>query len=69
MENKLDMLEGQWKQKVGTAKVLWAKLTDDELLKTEGQIQKLAGLIEERYAITREAADKQVNNFMAEFKK
>jgi uncharacterized protein YjbJ (UPF0337 family) len=69
MDNKLDELEGKWKQKVGSAKVLWAKLTDDELLKTEGQIQKLAGLIQERYAITREVADKQVEDFMAEFKK
>ncbi len=69
MDNKLDELEGKWKHKVGSAKVLWAKLTDDELLKTEGQIQKLAGLIQERYAITREVADKQVEDFMAEFKK
>lgn len=69
MDNKLDELEGKWKQKVGTAKVLWAKLTDDELLETKGHIQKLAGLLQERYAITREAADKQVNDFMAEFKK
>lgn len=69
MDNKLDELEGKWKQKVGSAKVLWAKLTDDELLKTEGQIQKLAGLIQERYAITRDVADKQVEDFMAEFKK
>lgn len=68
-DNKLDELAGKWKQKVGSAKVLWGKLTDDELLKTEGHVQKLGGLIQERYAITREAADKQVNDFMAEFKR
>ncbi len=69
VDNKMDEMAGKWKQKVGTAKILWGKLTDDELLKTEGHVQKLGGLIQERYAITREAADKQVNDFMAEFKK
>lgn len=69
IDNKLDELLGKWKQKVGSAKVMWGKLTDDELLKTEGHVQKLSGLLQERYAITKEAADKQVNNFMSEFKK
>jgi uncharacterized protein YjbJ (UPF0337 family) len=69
MNNKLDELAGKWKQKVGSAKVMWGKLTDDELLKTEGHVQKLGGLLQERYAITKEAADKQVSDFMAQFKK
>jgi len=69
MNNKLDALAGKWKQKVGSAKVMWGKLTDDELLKTEGHVQKLGGLLQERYAITKEAADKQVSDFMAQFKK
>lgn len=69
MDNKLDELAGKWKQQIGSAKVLWGKLTDDELLKTEGHVQKLGGLLQERYAITKEAADKQVSDFMSEFKK
>jgi uncharacterized protein YjbJ (UPF0337 family) len=69
MDNKLDEMAGKWKQKVGSAKVMWGKLTDDELLKTEGHMQKLGGLLQERYAITKEAADKQVSDFMSEFKK
>jgi uncharacterized protein YjbJ (UPF0337 family) len=69
MDNKLDEMAGKWKQKVGSAKVMWGKLTDDELLKTEGHLQKLGGLLQERYAITKEAADKQVSDFMSEFKK
>ena len=59
----MDSLKGQWKQKVGAAKVAWAKLTDDELMKVEGHAQKLAGLVQERYAITRDEADKQVQDF------
>lgn len=59
----VDELKGQWKQKVGAAKVAWGQLTDDELLQVEGQAQKLTGLVQERYAITRDEADKQVAAF------
>lgn len=59
----MDGIKGQWKQQVGAAKVAWGKLTDDELLKVEGHAQKLAGLVQERYAITRDEADKQVQAF------
>lgn len=59
----VDSIKGQWKQQVGAAKIAWGKLTDDELLKVEGHAQKLAGLVQERYAITRDEADKQVKTF------
>jgi uncharacterized protein YjbJ (UPF0337 family) len=61
-------LKGKWKQQVGAAKVLWGKLTEDELLKLEGNEQKLAGLIQERYAITQEEAKKQVQDFFEKHK-
>ncbi len=56
-------MKGKWKQHVGAAKVAWGKLTDDELLKVEGHEEKLVGLVQERYAITVEEAQKQVNKF------
>jgi uncharacterized protein YjbJ (UPF0337 family) len=58
-----DEIKGRWKQQVGAAKIAWGKLTEDELLKLEGQEQKLAGLVQERYAITRDEADRQVKSF------
>jgi uncharacterized protein YjbJ (UPF0337 family) len=61
-------LKGKWKSYVGEAKVLWGKLTDDELLQTEGHLQKLSGLVQQRYAITREAAEKQVHDFLNKHK-
>ncbi len=63
-----DALAAKWKQQVGNAKILWGKLTDDELLKTEGHVQHLTGLVQERYAVTRDAAAKQVDDFFAQFK-
>ncbi len=64
----MDEMKGKWKQQVGAAKIAWGKLTEDELLKLEGHEQKLAGLVQERYAITRGEADKQVKSFFEKHK-
>lgn len=58
-----DILKGQWKQMIGKAKTTWGKLTDDELLKIEGNAQRLTGLVQERYGASREDAEKQVRKF------
>jgi uncharacterized protein YjbJ (UPF0337 family) len=56
------------RNQIGGAKIAWGKLTEDELLKSEGHAQKLAGLVQERYAVTREEADTQVEKFLAKIK-
>jgi uncharacterized protein YjbJ (UPF0337 family) len=62
-----DEVAGKWKQQIGAAKIAWGKLTDDELLTIEGHAQKLAGLIQERYAITRDEAEAQVKSFFEKY--
>jgi uncharacterized protein YjbJ (UPF0337 family) len=64
----VDEIKGRWKQQIGAAKIAWGKLTEDELLKAEGHEQKLAGLIQERYAITRDEAERQVRGFFEKHK-
>ncbi len=59
-----DTLKGQWKQLIGRAKDSWGKLTDDELLRVEGHAQRLTGLVQERYGISREEAETQVQRFI-----
>ncbi|MDF1781264.1 MAG: CsbD family protein [Alcanivoracaceae bacterium] len=59
-----EKLEGQWNQHLGSAKILWGKLTDDEILKSEGRADRLSGLVEKRYAISRDQADQQVKAFL-----
>ncbi|HVL02030.1 MAG TPA: CsbD family protein [Dongiaceae bacterium] len=58
-----DEAKGKWKQHVGAARIIWDELTEDELLKLDGRQDKLAGLVQERYAITRDEAEKQVKAF------
>ncbi len=59
-----DQVEGKWKQIKGEAKVAWGKLTDDDLDQAEGNAEKLAGLVQEKYGKTREEAEKEVNRFL-----
>jgi uncharacterized protein YjbJ (UPF0337 family) len=68
MTLSVDEIKGKWKQQVGAAKIAWGKLTDDEILQTEGHEQKLTGLVQERYAITRDEAEKQVKDFVKKVK-
>jgi uncharacterized protein YjbJ (UPF0337 family) len=58
-------LKGRWKQRIGAARIAWGRLTEDELLKIEGHEQKLSGLIQQRYAITRDEALRQVKAFFS----
>ena len=58
-----DIAEGKWKQMIGKAKAAWGELTDDELIKAEGHVDRLAGLIQERYGKTRDEAEKEVRRW------
>ncbi len=58
-----DQLKGKWKQFTGDAKSKWGKLTDDDLTRAEGDTQKLVGIVQERYGIAREEAEKQVDSW------
>jgi uncharacterized protein YjbJ (UPF0337 family) len=51
-----DQWNGQWKQVEGEAKRLWGKLTDDDWALAAGDLDKLAGRLQERYGDAREVA-------------
>ncbi|WP_027795244.1 CsbD family protein [Paraburkholderia acidipaludis] len=59
-----DIAEGKWKQLIGKAKAAWGELTDDELIKAEGRVDRLAGLIQERYGKTRDEAEQEVRRWI-----
>jgi uncharacterized protein YjbJ (UPF0337 family) len=59
-----DQLQGKWKQVKGGIKEHWGKLTDDDVNVINGQQEQLIGKIQERYGIAREAAQKQVDEWM-----
>ncbi|MFN3280433.1 MAG: CsbD family protein [Tabrizicola sp.] len=62
-----DQIAGKWKQLKGEAKIMWGKLTYDELAIAEGHTDKLAGKIQERYGKTKEEARREVDNFFSRY--
>jgi uncharacterized protein YjbJ (UPF0337 family) len=59
----VDQIKGQWLQLKGAARTQWGKLTDDELTKVEGNMERLVGLVQERYGYARERAQEEVDRF------
>lgn len=55
-----DIMSGKWKQLKGQVKAKWGELTDDELDQVDGNYERLVGLVQERYGLQREEAEKQV---------
>ncbi len=59
----MDTFEGNWKQFKGQVKEQWGELTDDDLDVIAGKRDQLAGRLQERYGIAKEAAEQQIKDF------
>ena len=58
-----DRIEGNWKQLKGKAQLQWGKLTDDDFSVIAGKREQLAGKLQERYGLAKDAAEKQINDW------
>jgi uncharacterized protein YjbJ (UPF0337 family) len=58
-----DIIKGNWKQVKGKIKEKWGKLTDDDLDVIEGKRDQLIGKIQERYGLSKDEAEKQIDDF------
>ncbi len=63
-----DKVAGKWKQLTGDIRSKWGKLTDDDLLQVNGEREKLAGKIQERYGIAKDEANRQIDTWADELK-
>ena len=54
-----------WKRAMPGAQLRWPKLDQIELVQSLGNKNRLAGLVQLRYQLTREQADQQVAEFLA----
>ena len=55
-----EKLEADWNQVKGKVKERWGKLTDDELTEIKGKKDQLVSLVQQKYSITKEDAEKQL---------
>ncbi len=60
-----DTIKGQWGQWTGKVREKWGDLTDDEVTQMKGQRDQLVGKIQERYGRTKEAAEREVDEFFS----
>lgn len=58
-----DQIEGSWKQIKGKAREKWGDLTDDDLDRAAGKRDQLVGLVQKKYGDSKEAAEKQVDEW------
>ncbi|MFD2110383.1 CsbD family protein [Thiorhodococcus fuscus] len=58
-----DEVKGKWTEMKGHVKERWADLTDDDLLAIEGERDKLVGKIQHRYGVTKEEAERQIDEY------
>ena len=58
-----DLIKGKWNQLNGEAKKQWGNLTDDDLLKIEGNRDKFVGTIQERYGKAKAEAEREVDTW------
>ena len=58
-----DQFRGPWLQLKGEAKRLWGDLTDDDFMRAEGSMDKLVGIIQERFGETREDIRRRLRGY------
>lgn len=59
-----DQLKGKWAQIRGKAKRVWGELTDDDLKKAEGSVEKLYGIIQEKFGDTKETIREKLDKLL-----
>lgn len=58
-----NVLKGQWNDVKGDVKRFFGKLTDDDLLRAEGNKDKLLGALQKRYGYNQEEAELRWGEF------
>ena len=58
-----DTLKGKWHEVKGQLKARWGRLTDDDLKRVEGRGEELAGVLQQRYGLAKEQAEKDCKTF------
>ncbi len=55
-----DRIQGNWKQLAGKGIEQWGKLTSDDFDIVAGRRNQLAGMIQERYGVAKDEAERQI---------
>ena len=64
-----DIFEGKWEQVKGEVQKQWGKLTNEDLDVVKGDAKILMRKLQEKYGMTKEAAEKAIEDLKAKIKK
>jgi len=56
-------IQGNWKQFSGRVRQQWGLLTDDDVVEIDGKRENLVGKLQERYGLSQEAANRQIDSW------
>lgn len=56
-----DEIEGKWTELRGKVKQTWGELTDDEIAEAEGDMDVLAGKVQQKYGGVKEEIRRQLD--------
>lgn len=62
-----NLIKGKWTEIKGEVRKAWGSLTDDEVEKTKGDMQALAGLLQQKYGYAQEEARQKVRDLVGRF--
>lgn len=62
-----DQIKGKWIEIKGGVRNLWGDITDDDLEKTKGNIQSVAGIVQKKYGETKEEIKNKLDKLMSSF--
>jgi uncharacterized protein YjbJ (UPF0337 family) len=60
-----DIFEGKFKEISGELKKKWGELTDDDIKKTQGNTQALAGILQQKLGHTKEQSEEEVSDILS----
>lgn len=59
-----ETVEGNWEELKGRIQSRWGKITDDDLDVIKGDTKILAGKLQEKYGMSKEAAEKSIEHIL-----
>lgn len=63
-----DIIKGKWAQAKGEVKSKWGDLTDDDLTQINGEREKLAGKLQERYGWAKDKAEAEIDLYFRNYR-
>lgn len=60
----VDIAQGKWRQMKGQIQEKWGKLTDDDIDQIDGNAERFCGMVQERYGLSRDQAEKEFNRLV-----